>query len=126
MRIILADDDEELRFILARTLKKEGYNVEELEDTEALRQRMSQNRNATDADINNTILISDVYMPGGNAIEALADLKTQLSLPFIFITSAKDVDVTEQGMRLGARAVLSKPVDFDALKSLLKGISTKM
>lgn len=127
MRIILADDDEELRFILARILRKEGHEIEELGDVDTLRQRISPSENPTDTAFHNTVLISDVYMPGGNAIEALADHEAQLrNLPVIFMSSAMDADISEQGMRLGARAILSKPIDIDALKLLLKEISSSL
>ncbi len=127
MRIILADDDEELRFILARMLRKEGYEIEELGDVDTLCQRISQSENPVDSAFHNTVLISDVYMPGGNAIEALANHEAQLrNLPVIFLSSAMDADIYDQGMRLGARAVLSKPIDIDALKLLLKEINLSL
>ena len=69
------------------------------------------------------VLVSDVYMPGGTAIKAVETLQETLDgLPIIFITSAKDVDITEHGIRVGATAVLSKPVDMDELKRLIRRI----
>jgi CheY-like chemotaxis protein len=124
MLILLADDDSELRFILARVLKKEGHDVYEMGDFQSLYQRLEQYAQLPVEDRKKVVLVSDVYMPGGTAITAVASLKEALDgLPIIFITSARDDDIAEQGMRLGAKAVLSKPVDMDELKQLIRSIS---
>jgi CheY-like chemotaxis protein len=122
--VLLADDDEELRFILARVLTKEGYDIEELSDFQSLFLRLDRHNVPTDEAHKKMALVSDVYMHGGDAITAVASLKAKLEgLPIVFITSTRDEEATEQGMRLGAKAVLSKPVDFAELKQLLSHIA---
>ena len=124
MLILLADDDSELRFILARVLKKEGYDVDEMGDFQSLYQRLERYAGLPVEERREVVLVSDVYMPGGTAITAVESLREAVEgLPLIFITSARDDDIVEQGMRLGAKAVLSKPVDMDELKQLLRSIS---
>lgn len=120
MRILLADDDHELRFILARVLKREGFEVEEMGDYQSLFLRLAQYRTLSREAREGMVLVSDVYLPGGTSLDAVHALRDELrGLPIIFITSAKDDDITDKGMRLGAAAVLSKPVDLDELKRLL-------
>ena len=122
--VLLADDDEELRFILARVLKKEGYEVEEMGNFGALLSRLSTYSTSPMRERETTVLVSDVFMPGGTALEAVERLGDRLAkLPIVFITSARDSQITEQGMNLGARAVLSKPVDMNELKRLMKEIA---
>ena len=123
MLVLLADDDDELRYILARVLRKEGYDVEEISDIDALSRRLSRYDRSNEGKHRRMVLVTDVYMPGGNAIDAVGAIKHKLEkLPFIFITSAKDAEVTRKGLALGADAVLSKPVDMDHLKQLLRRI----
>lgn len=124
MVILLAEDDSELRFILSRVLSNAGFEVEELEDYLSLFARLEHYAGLSKDARREVVLVSDVYMPGGTAISAVEKLKETLDgLPLIFITSAKDDDITARGMRLGATAVLSKPVDMDELKGLIRGIS---
>jgi two-component system nitrogen regulation response regulator GlnG len=118
--IILAEDDAELRFILARMLSKEGYKVEEIGDGETLARRLfellAQPADEREVDV----VISDIYMPGGTAIEVVESLKERLAdLPIIFITSDCNPDIVARALELGVREVLSKPVDFVRLKKIL-------
>jgi len=123
MRILLAEDDEELRFILSRVLKKEGYTVEEMGDIDELTRTLSGYLTKSRPELASTVLVTDVYMPGGTAIEVVKKFKDHLEdLSILFITSARDPQLTEQGLKLGAHAVLSKPVDMDELKRLLRQI----
>ena len=120
MRILLADDDHELRFILARVLLRDGFEVEEMRDFQSLFRRLSQVTALSREARKGVVLVSDVYLPGGTSLEAVRALGEDIrGLPMIFITSARDDDLTYQGMQLGATAVLSKPVDLDELKRLL-------
>jgi CheY-like chemotaxis protein len=126
MLILLADDDSELRFILARVLRKEGYDVEEMGDFQSLYQRLEQYAELSDEARREVVLVSDVYMPGGTAFTAVETLREGLNgLPIVFITSARDDEIAEQGMRLGAKAVLSKPIDMNELKGIIRQIADK-
>jgi DNA-binding response OmpR family regulator len=123
VRILLAEDDEELRFILARSLRRASHDVEEIGDIAALFQRLAAFSAEMRGPLTPTILVSDVYMPGGNALDVVERLRTTLrGLPIVFITSAYDTRIAEKGLALGARAVLEKPVDMDELKALIKAI----
>lgn len=122
MLILLAEDDAELRFILSRVLKNDGFEVEEVGDYHALFARLEHYAGLSQKARREVVLVSDVYMPGGTALSAVATLREPLDgMSLIFMTSAKDDDITAHGMRLGAAAVLSKPVDMDELKRIIRG-----
>ena len=128
MLILLADDDEELRYILARVLKKEGYQVREIGDLGALQTTLAGYPGNTIGAPKPNILVSDVYMPGGQgtALDVVEGLKERLGeLAIVFITSARDLQLNERATALGARGVFSKPVDMDALKKLLREIAVE-
>ncbi|WP_442679225.1 response regulator transcription factor [Sphingomonas sp. ASY06-1R] len=68
-------------------------------------------------------VLSDIRMPGTDGLE----LQTMLgardpALPLIFVTSVQDGDVHRQARQRGARAILSKPVDADALERTLRSV----
>ncbi len=122
--VLLADEDEELRFILARVLTREGYDIEGLSDFQSLLLRLVRYNVPADEARKKMALVSEVHMHGGDAITAVASLKAKLEgLPIVFITSTPDEEATKQGMRLGAKAVLTKPIDFAELKQLLSHIA---
>lgn len=65
------------------------------------------------------IILCDVMLPGRNGFELLSDLRSQGKLDdrtaFIFLTALSDREPHLNGMRAGADAYLTKPVDLDLL-----------
>lgn len=118
--IILAEEDDELRFILARMLTMEGYGVEEVSDVDSLT-RWLTDIEARDEDMSPVrAVVSDNSLSGGSALEALVSFEGGWNvLPVILIISAHDPEIVERAKRLGVRAVLTKPVEMtDLIRSL--------
>jgi response regulator of citrate/malate metabolism len=62
------------------------------------------------------IVISDIMLPGGTAIEALTLLmKSSIAMPFELIVMSAYNNYHEQALRLGARAYLTKPYTLEDL-----------
>ena len=109
-RVLIVDDDEDVRAIICAMLEDAGYNVYEasdgLEAMDALKKRRYD------------VLLTDYHMPKMDGLELL-DLTQAMwpDLPVILATS--DVMLTNQsanGLLDPAYAVLEKP--FDRLKLL--------
>jgi response regulator of citrate/malate metabolism len=67
------------------------------------------------------LLLLDVFMPDKSGIELLRVLRAkQLPCDIILITAAKELNVVEEGFRLGIFDYLIKPFDLDQLKTTLK------
>lgn len=66
------------------------------------------------------LVILDVYMPKLDGLELLKIIRQRfLSLDVIFVTAAKENDVIDQALKLGAVDYLVKPFEFDRLKLAL-------
>ena len=117
-RLLLAEDDESLRSLLAETLRRGGYEVIEvkhgLELLEALEPAMFEGQGDNRPDL----IISDYHMPGCTGMSILAGVhSTGLNVPFIVITAFGDEETHAQARTLGAVAVFNKPFDLDDLRT---------
>jgi response regulator of citrate/malate metabolism len=66
------------------------------------------------------LLLLDVYLPDKSGIEVLREIRMQnIPCDVILITAAKEVDVVQEGFRLGIFDYLIKPFDLDHLKNAL-------
>jgi two-component system response regulator (stage 0 sporulation protein F) len=121
-RILLAEDDDYMRSMLALMLMEEGYEVTECRDGLELMERLhgdesSSIRRSVD------LVITDIRMPAVTGMEVLEGLSpSPASPPVILITAFGDEKTVEKALRLGAAAVLSKPFEMEELKSKVDDI----
>ena len=119
-RILLADDDAEMRRLLASVLKSAGYRVEEAGDGDELRARLAALEGQFD------LLVTDVQMPGWTGLQALEWAKRHdPEVEVILITAFGDRDLHARAAALGARAVLDKPFDLVTLKQVVATLPEK-
>jgi DNA-binding response OmpR family regulator len=118
-RILIAEDDPDMRGMLASTLRNDGYDVVEAPNGAALLEEVSMllfRGQAVPVDV----IISDERMPGMLGSEVLAGLRdSHWPTPFILITAFGDRDTHQRALSLGARAVFDKPFDLDELKETI-------
>lgn len=116
MRILIAEDDEDSRVFLFRSLKAKGYDVISAEDGKVALELAHKH--------NPDLIISDIMMPNMDGFELCHKLKTDSdlkSIPFVFYTSTYlDQENRDLGYSLGAVKYLEKPM---ALPELLKHIT---
>jgi len=113
-RLLLADDDYEMRRLLAWSLNREGYQVTECKDGNTLMKKMGSipNEGVQPFDL----IISDIRMPGFTGLQALESAQNIEALPpMILITAFPDDETKKMARQLGAVAVMEKPFDLDAL-----------
>jgi CheY-like chemotaxis protein len=66
------------------------------------------------------LILSDINMPGMSGLELLPKAKAaRPDVPVIMITAYGDVETKRQALERGAEALLTKPIDFAALRSLI-------
>ena len=109
-KILIADDEAEIRDLLRLYLENEGYEVTEAGDgAKALRLLRD---NTPD------LCILDIMMPEADGYTVLKKLRSFSNIPVIFL-SAKDAD-TEKilGLNLGADDYISKP--FNPLEAVAR------
>jgi len=111
-RILVVDDEPQIRQLLARALKREGYRVTTFSDgREAL---VELERESAD------ILITDLRMPaisGLDLIQAAKDLRPDLGS--ILITAFASTETAVQALRYGADDYLTKPFALDDLRKVV-------
>lgn len=118
-RVLLAEDDQELRWLIANSLRGEGFEVLEAEDGLELIDRVGASLLDTLELDAIDLIVSDVRLPGWTGLEVLAGLNSAgCHTPVVLITAFGDAEVHAAGKRLGAAAVLDKPFDLSELSSL--------
>lgn len=107
-RILLAEDDDNLRPFLARSLENAGHEVLAFRDGEDALPAFGSGQI--------DILISDLVMPGMNGIElARHARKLEPDIPVIFITGFSAVAMEALDTVDGVSKVLSKPFHLNSL-----------
>ena len=116
-KILVVEDDKNLRKLITTCLKKENYEVLEAVDGE----------NALD--IMDTsyvdLIITDVMMPRMDGYEFVKDLReAKYIMPILMVTAKSTLDDKRQGFTLGVDDYMVKPIDIEELplrvKALLK------
>jgi CheY-like chemotaxis protein len=120
--IFLADDDADMRALIAMALENDGYDVVVAKDGAELLDLLAA---ATASPMQRPdIIVSDVLMPGYSGLGVLAALhKSSWKVPVILITARRDDSVALDAMRLGASAVVRKPFDIDDLRTTILSVS---
>jgi len=119
-RVILAEDDREMRTMLAESLRRDGYWVVEAADGCALEALIRSSFHATPLGEPVELIVTDVRMPGSSGLSALSAVReARWALPFIVITAYGDEATHEEARRLGAAAVFDKPFDLDDLRTAI-------
>jgi CheY-like chemotaxis protein len=124
LRVLVAEDDGEMRSLLSSVLAKDGYEVieacsgEELVDFFGLALLDKSLCGSVD------IVVSDLRMPGYSGLEALAGLRAAgCSVPFILITAFGSEEIHRQARDLGATAVFDKPFDMEDLRTVVLNVA---
>jgi len=115
-RVLLAEDDDEMRALLAWWLSKYGFDVTECDHGIDLINRIDPLGVPIEPH-KFDLIISDIRMPGITGLDVLEDVRlceTECP-PVIFITAFGDRDTHQQAHRLGAAAIFDKPFDFNKL-----------
>lgn len=120
--IFLAEDDDDMRALIATSLQSDGYEVIEAKDGAELLDLLA---GASSSPMRRPdIIVSDVLMPCYSGLGVLAALhKSSWKIPVILITARRDEAVVKDAMRLGASAVVHKPFDIDDLRTAILNVS---
>src|SRR6266849_1357499 len=106
-RLLIVDDNEMNRDMLARRLARKGYVIELADSAKELLERVQ--RDAVD------LVLLDIEMPEISGLDALKTLRNHYSaaeLPIIMVTAKTQSDDIVAALDLGANDYLTKPIDF--------------
>jgi DNA-binding response OmpR family regulator len=125
-RVLLGEDDREMRGLLTWALMEEGYDVVEATDGLALMNFLEprfldarMHGRLVDIDL----VVSDLRMPGASGMDVLSRLRQHdRETPFILITAFGDQLTHAQARDLGASLVVDKPFDVDEVIAVIRRI----
>ena len=111
-RILIVDDEEDVRKVLRLTLTKAGYDVVEADHGGKGIEAIGADDNALMVDV----IICDIRMPKINGMEAIAFFQKQYpSVPIIVLTGYPDQKMATELLDRGVYDYLVKPVVKDKL-----------
>ncbi|HET8938021.1 MAG TPA: response regulator [Polyangiales bacterium] len=128
-QVAIAEDDDELRSLLATMLRRAGYGVREFSSGSQLLKSLSggdkQAALLSDTKLGVDLVISDIRMPGASGLDVLAKLHSaHRPVPVVLMTAFGDRTTHEQALQMGAAALIDKPFELDELLSLTDRLLT--
>ncbi len=104
-KILIIDDDYEIRSTLSAALKRRSYTVDQAINIEAGRDKIGGPYD---------VIMLDVLLPDGNGIDLLGEIVAiKDHPPVIMMSGVAGIDIAVKAIRLGAVDFLEKPLMFD-------------
>jgi len=118
-RVLIVDDNREIRTILEEYLREEGYAAEGAGDgNEAL---------AKHAEVPFDLIITDLNMPGMTGMELIKVIsKEESATEFIIITGYASLDTAIEAVKAGAFDYIVKPFRIEELRVVIKNARDKI
>ncbi|WP_443936673.1 response regulator transcription factor [Pedobacter sp. MW01-1-1] len=113
VKILIVEDDENLRFLVAHRLKGEGYHVSEANDGEAGEKMILIDQP--------DIVLLDWMLPGKQGADVCQSVRAQGFENLIIMMTAKAQDVDKiDAYNMGASDYITKPFNMDVLVAMLE------
>ena len=112
--IVVVDDDEEIRSLLADYLARNGFMVTGAKDGEDFFTILPS--------VNPDLVVLDVMMPGEDGFSVCQRLRRESELPVIMLTASADETDRIVGLEMGADDYLAKPFNPRELLARIKAI----
>ena len=115
MKILVVEDEPEMKELITQFLQDEGYVVETADTFNSGMDKI--------ADYDYDCILLDIMLPGGSGLEILRHLKSMNKADSVIIISAKDsLDDKVMGLDLGADDYLTKPFNPRELVARVKAV----
>ncbi|MSM41615.1 MAG: response regulator [Geobacter sp.] len=115
-RILVADDEESMRWVLSKALKKKGFTVDLAADGEqALRMIQASTYD---------LAILDIKMPGISGLDLLDRVReSKQDLLVVIMTAEASMKNAVEAMKRGAYDYLTKPFDLDVIDAIVEKVN---
>jgi PAS domain S-box-containing protein len=113
IRALVVDDEHLILKIISDILTKEGYEVKTAFSCDRALQLLKEN--------SLQVVLTDIRMPEKSGINLLEEIRTFNSdIPVILMTGFASLDTAMRAVQHGAFDYITKPLDYDKLKSVIK------
>jgi two-component system, NtrC family, response regulator PilR len=110
--VLVVDDEADLRELLSLTLVRLGLDVDTAESVSAARSLLAQNHYA--------LCLTDMRLPDGTGLELVREVAHASGPPIAVITAYGSAENAVAALKAGAFDYLTKPVDLDQLRHLVR------
>ncbi len=115
-RILVADDEESMRWVLSKALKRKGFTVDLASDGRQALALIQEN--------SYDLAILDIKMPGVNGLdllERIRELKSDLLV--VIMTAEASMKNAVEAMKRGAYDYITKPFDLDVIDAIVEKVA---
>ena len=114
-RILVADDEESIRWVLATALAGEGHTVEEADSGDAALAKLTGDEF--------DLALVDIKMPGLDGLELLSKVREAgLATPIVIITAQNTMANAIEATKRGAYDYVTKPFDIEEVRLLVQRV----
>ncbi len=118
LRVLLGEDDPQMRSLVAGALRSEGFEVDEAADGERMLERAATV--ALESGPRYDLVVSDVRMPAADGFRVAASFRAgDASLPVILMTAFGDDDSSARAAQLGV-TMFYKPFKLAHLREVAR------
>ena len=122
--VLLVEDDDEMRKMLAFVLKRNGYRVTEERDGCQALEYLGDILLGGHPDMASQLLLIDQCMPGVCGLDVIQATRTAgMRIPAILITASGDAEIHNRAHALGATPVLDKPFGMSELLAIVQRLA---
>jgi DNA-binding response OmpR family regulator len=123
-RILLIEDDGEMRQLLASVLRAESYEVVEVGNgTEGVVSIYDAAREGGGYPQPIDLIVSDIRLPGWTGLELLEmTRRRRMTVPVLLMTAFGAPETHAEASRLGAKAVLDKPFSLENFRATVAAL----
>ena len=113
-RLLVVDDDREIRDLLSALLTRRGYKVVTARDDQEMREVLASSRV--------DLIILDVMLPGKDGLTICRELRAAKAIPIIMLTARGEPTDRIVGLEIGADDYLPKPFEVRELEARIKAV----
>ncbi len=112
---LIVEDDDATRTSLAELVRRLSFDVTTAATLTEARESLARRKP--------TVVLSDLVLPDGSGLDLLDELAGPPPVDLVFITGQPSVDTVISALRAGARDFLTKPIDVERLKQILRDVA---
>jgi len=113
-RLLVVDDDAEIRSLLTTLLGSRGYRVRTAHNERRMLEILETSRI--------DLVILDIMLPGKDGLTICREIRDSRSIPIIMLTARGDLTDRIVGLEVGADDYLAKPFDVKELEARIKAV----